>query len=229
MRASLTFALFFAATACADPRGGQAPPPEPLPGRAEGPSKAAKSGGKAKAKSGAKAETTPDPSAQRFGMAFNNTNGLARTAHGALHPEQRPWAPAMVPWRATDDGPVTDDVVDWYARFAAGRPGALVVEATGIRDVPSGPLLRIGDDRFIPGLTRLAAAVRAASGGHTRLFIQLIDFLAVKRRPPPGKLFARFLAVGAGARDEPRPAHWRPTRLGKGNEAARRAGRGPGC
>lgn len=87
MRAPLTFALFFAATACADPRGGQAPPPEPLPGRAEGPSKAAKAGGKAKAKakSGAKAETTPDPSAQRFGMAFNNTNGLARTADGALH------------------------------------------------------------------------------------------------------------------------------------------------
>jgi len=120
--------------------------------------------------------------------------------HGALHLEQRTWVPAMVPWRATDDGLVTDDVVDWYARFAAGRPGALVVEATGIRDVPSGPLLRIGDDRFIPGLTRLAAAVRAASGGHTRLFIQLIDFLAVKRRPPPDKFFARFLAVDAGHR-----------------------------
>jgi hypothetical protein len=42
-------------------------------------------------------------------------------------------------------------VIDWYARFAAGRPGVLVVEATGIRDVPSGPLLRIGDDRFVPG------------------------------------------------------------------------------
>jgi hypothetical protein len=120
--------------------------------------------------------------------------------HGALHLEQRTWVPAMVPWRATDDGLVTDDVVDWYARFAAGRPGALVVEATGIRDVPSGPLLRIGDDRFIPGLTRLAAAVRAASGGQTRLFIQLIDFLAVKRRPPPDKFFARFLAVDAGHR-----------------------------
>ena len=37
----------------------------------------------------------------------------------------------------------------------------LVVEATGIRDVPSGPLLRIGHDRFVPGLARLVEAVRA--------------------------------------------------------------------
>ena len=114
--------------------------------------------------------------------------------------EQRTWVPAMVPWRASEDGRVTGDVIDWYARFAAGRPGALVVEATGIRDVPSGPLLRVGDDRFVPGLRDLVAAVRSASGGHTRLIIQLIDFLAVKRRPPADKFFGRFLAVEDGHR-----------------------------
>ncbi|MEO7091867.1 MAG: NADH:flavin oxidoreductase, partial [Polyangiales bacterium] len=64
--------------------------------------------------------------------------------------EQRTWVPAMVPWRATDEGYVTDDVLEWYGRFAEGEPGAIVVEATGIRDVPSGPLLRIGHDRFLP-------------------------------------------------------------------------------
>ena len=69
--------------------------------------------------------------------------------------EQRTWVPAMVPWRATADGFVTPEVLEWYARFAEGRPGVLVVEATGIRDIPSGPLLRVGDDRFIPGLRRL--------------------------------------------------------------------------
>jgi 2,4-dienoyl-CoA reductase-like NADH-dependent reductase (Old Yellow Enzyme family) len=107
----------------------------------------------------------------------------------------RTWVPAMVPWRATEDGFVSPDVIDWYRRFAAGRPGAIVVEATGIRDVPSGPLLRIGDDRFIPGLAQLAAAVREASEGETALLIQCIDFLAVKRRPEPDKFFARFLAL----------------------------------
>jgi dimethylglycine catabolism A len=101
----------------------------------------------------------------------------------------------MVPWRATEEGYVTEDVIDWYERFAKGMPGAIVVEATGIRDVPSGPLLRIGHDRFLPGLTRLAEAVRRASEGRTRLLIQLIDFLAVRRRPEPKKFFERFLAI----------------------------------
>ncbi|MBI2217596.1 MAG: NADH:flavin oxidoreductase [Candidatus Rokubacteria bacterium] len=109
--------------------------------------------------------------------------------------EQRTWVPAMVPWRATEDGFVTPNVLDWYARFAGGRPGVLVVEATGIRDITSGPLLRIGHDRFIPGLAQLVETVRKSSGGHTRLFIQLIDFLRVNRRPEPTKFFTRYLAV----------------------------------
>jgi len=101
----------------------------------------------------------------------------------------------MVPWRASDAGFVTPAVLEWYERFARGRPGALVVEATGIRDVPSGPLLRIGDDRFLPGLRDLVERVRHASGGETRLLIQIIDFLNIRRRPEPAKFFARFLAV----------------------------------
>jgi 2,4-dienoyl-CoA reductase-like NADH-dependent reductase (Old Yellow Enzyme family) len=101
----------------------------------------------------------------------------------------------MVPWRATDDGDVTPELLDWYTRLAAGRPAVLVVEATGIRDVPSGPLLRIGDDRFVGGLARLVQAVREASGGETLLFIQLIDFLAIRRRPEPGRYFAEFLTL----------------------------------
>lgn len=116
-------------------------------------------------------------------------------AVGPVTLEQRTWVPAMVPWRATDEGFASDDVIDWYRRFAEGRPGAIVVEATGVRDIPSGPLLRIGDDRFIPGLERLVAAVREASEGHTRLFIQLIDFLSIRRRPEPEKFFERFLTV----------------------------------
>jgi len=119
---------------------------------------------------------------------------------GALTVHSRTWIPAMVPWRATPDGLVSDDVVAWYRRFAEGRPGVLVVEATGVRDVPSGPLLRIGDDRFVPGLHRLADAVREASGGETRLFIQLIDFLAIKRRPERTRFLRQFLPVSDALR-----------------------------
>jgi 2,4-dienoyl-CoA reductase-like NADH-dependent reductase (Old Yellow Enzyme family) len=114
---------------------------------------------------------------------------------GPVSLAQRTWVPAMVPWRATEEGYVTDEVIDWYERFARGMPGAIVLEATGIRDVPSGPLLRIGHDRFLPGLRRLVETVRRASGGRTRLLVQLIDFLVVRRRPEPKKFFERFLAV----------------------------------
>ena len=109
--------------------------------------------------------------------------------------EQRTWIPAMVPWRATGDGFVTPEVLDWYRRFARGRPGAIVVEATGIRDIPSGPLLRIGDDRFIDGLRDLVETVREASDGHTRLFIQCIDFLSIRRRPDPERFLREYLKI----------------------------------
>ncbi len=132
---------------------------------------------------------------------------------GRLSLAQRTWVPAMVPWRATDDGFASDAVIAWYERLARGRPGAIVVEVTGIRDIPSGPLLRIGDDRYIERLKRLVDAVRQASGGQTRLFIQLIDFLAIRRRPEPSKFFKRFLQVT--------DAHRRA--VGEGSEAEVRA------
>lgn len=116
---------------------------------------------------------------------------------GPLTAQSRTWVPAMVPWRATADGFVTPENLEWYRRFAAGRPGVLVVEATGVRDIPSGPLLRIGHDRFLPGLKQLVETVREASEGETKLFIQIIDFLSVKRRPERGKFFARFLEINS--------------------------------
>ena len=114
---------------------------------------------------------------------------------GRLNLGERTWVPAMVPWRATEDGFVTPEVLDWYRRFAEGQPGALVVEATGVRDIPSGPLLRVGHDRFISGLGQLVATVREASGGRTRLFLQIIDFLRVRRRPDKAKYFQQHLQV----------------------------------
>ena len=71
----------------------------------------------------------------------------------------------MVPWRSNNEGEVTEDVLQWYRRFAEGQPGVIVVEATGIRDIPSGPLLRIGHDRYLHGLKKLVDSVREASQG----------------------------------------------------------------
>jgi len=120
---------------------------------------------------------------------------LSSLSHQALSLTSRTWVPAMVPWRATETGFVTPDNMDWYERFALGRPGALVVEATGIRDIASGPLMRISNDSFVPGLRKLTDKVHAASKGETRLLIQLIDFLTIRRRPDPEKYFARYLEI----------------------------------
>lgn len=114
---------------------------------------------------------------------------------GRLELDQRTWVPAMVPWRANEEGDVTDDVLQWYERFALGKPGAIVVEATGIRDIASGPLLRISSDKHIAGLKKIVDVVREASDGQTRLFIQLIDFLNIRRRPERNKFLSRFLEI----------------------------------
>lgn len=114
---------------------------------------------------------------------------------GGMQLTSRTWVPAMVPWRASGSGEVTAAVIDWYRRFAEGQPGAIVLEATGIADVASGPLLRISDDRCIEGLSKVVRAVDEASGGRTRLLIQLIDFLAIRRRPDPQRFLSKFLAI----------------------------------
>jgi hypothetical protein len=44
-------------------------------------------------------------------------------------------------------------------------------------------------------LKQLVETVREASDGRTKLFIQIIDFLAVKRRPERTKFFDRFLTI----------------------------------
>jgi 2,4-dienoyl-CoA reductase-like NADH-dependent reductase (Old Yellow Enzyme family) len=120
---------------------------------------------------------------------------------GAFTARTRTWVPAMVPWRATEDGFVTREVRDWYGRFADGKPGVLVVEATGIRDVPSGPLLRIGHERFVPGLRELVEVVRQRSEGTTRFLIQIIDFLRIRRRPEKARFLGEFLELRSRHRE----------------------------
>lgn len=114
---------------------------------------------------------------------------------GRLTLSQRTWVPAMVPWRSNEQGEVTQDVLDWYQRFAEGKPGAIVIEATGIRDIASGPLLRISNDSYIDGLTKLVDIIRQASDGETKIFIQLIDFLSIRRRPDREKYLGIFLQI----------------------------------
>lgn len=81
---------------------------------------------------------------------------------GTFTAANRCWLPAMVTWLGTEDGSVTDDVVKRYVRYARGGVGTIVLEAMGIRDVASGPLLRISHDRFVPGLRDLRRRIADA-------------------------------------------------------------------
>ena len=82
---------------------------------------------------------------------------------GGLVLPNRIWLPAMVTWRGTEDGFVTPSVREIYLRYALGGAGMIVLEATGIRDIASGPLLRLSHDRFVPGLKALRDEMRAVS------------------------------------------------------------------
>lgn len=77
------------------------------------------------------------------------------------------------------DGLVNDEIIGRYQRFAEGGAGLIVVEATSIHGGKSGPLLKVSDDSFIPGLSELAAACHGAGPG--KVFLQIIHFLKIAR------------------------------------------------
>lgn len=87
--------------------------------------------------------------------------------------------PAMVTRLASEDGFVTDEIFDRYVRYAEGETGLIVVEAMAIHQSKSGPLLRISDDKFIPGLKRMTDRIHEVSD--SMVVPQIIHFLKVAK------------------------------------------------
>ncbi len=104
---------------------------------------------------------------------------LSPLALGPVTIANRFAVPAMVTRLCGDDGFVNDDIVERYRRFSEGGAGLIVVEASSVHGGRSGPLLKASSDEFIPGLSRLAAAVHNA--GPSKVFLQIIHFLKVAR------------------------------------------------
>jgi 2,4-dienoyl-CoA reductase-like NADH-dependent reductase (Old Yellow Enzyme family) len=98
---------------------------------------------------------------------------------GAMTIPNRVMVPAMVTHLCKEDGVVTEDTISRYVRYARGGAGLIVVEAMAIHQVKSGPLLRIAEDRFIPGLAELVRRVHAESD--SKLVPQIIHFLKAAR------------------------------------------------
>ncbi len=133
---------------------------------------------------------------------------------GSMIVPNRVWLPAMVTWLGDDEGRVTPDIVARYTRYARGGAGAIVLEAMGVRDVASGPLLRIGHDRYVPALRELVTTMHGE--GDVRVLPQIIDFLKISRRDPAravARLEARYPGAAAWTEAELHarltPREWR--------------------
>ncbi len=83
--------------------------------------------------------------------------------------------PAMVTRLSGDDGFVNQDIVDRYVRYAQGQVGLIVIEAMAVHRAKAGPLLRISDDKFVPGLRDLVRRIHDTSD--SKVVPQLVHFL----------------------------------------------------
>ena len=91
----------------------------------------------------------------------------------------RTLVPAMVTRLSGEDGLVNQSIIDRYARYAQGNVGLIVVEAMAIHEAKSGPLLRIGHDRFIEGHAALTRQIHDTSD--SKVVPQIIHFMKVAR------------------------------------------------
>ncbi|MBZ0229247.1 MAG: NADH:flavin oxidoreductase, partial [Bauldia sp.] len=96
-----------------------------------------------------------------------------------MHVPNRIMVPAMVTRLSGSDGFVNKDITERYARYAAGGTGLIVVEAMAVHHSNAGPLLRISDDKFVPGLSDLVKAVHDTSD--SKVVPQIIHFLKIAR------------------------------------------------
>lgn len=87
--------------------------------------------------------------------------------------------PAIVTRLATVEGNVTEALIERYLLYARGGAGIVVTEAVSVKEQKSGPLLRLNDDSFIPGLKRLTELVHGESDA--KIATQLVHFLKIAR------------------------------------------------
>lgn len=81
---------------------------------------------------------------------------------------------------ATEDGFVTDNLIDRYTRIAEGGIGWIIIEDVVVISRKSPYNLRIWDDQFTPGLKRLTEAVHKVPGA--KIGIQLGHFLKISMK-----------------------------------------------
>jgi len=145
--------------------------------------------------------TDPNGDADRGSRVYPHL--LRAVSIGSRRCRNRLVFPPFLTRYAHPTGRVTDRVVEHYRRLAAAGNGLVIVEASGVVSEArslGGP--GVWADEFVPGLTRLAAAIRE---GGALACLQLIDVLRYADRRP-GDLDAREVTalvqafVGAAVR-----------------------------
>jgi 2,4-dienoyl-CoA reductase-like NADH-dependent reductase (Old Yellow Enzyme family) len=81
---------------------------------------------------------------------------------------------------ATEDGYVTDDLIERYRRIAEGGTGWTIIEDVVVLARKSPFNLRIWDDKFVPGLKTLTDAIHTVPGA--KIGIQLGHFLKISTK-----------------------------------------------
>jgi len=99
--------------------------------------------------------------------------------NGKLNLQNRLMMPPVVTRLATEEGKVTDELIDRYLLYAQGGIGIIITEAVSVKKQKSGPLLRLSDDNFIQGLKELVKCIHGETDA--RIAPQLIHFLKLSR------------------------------------------------
>ena len=98
---------------------------------------------------------------------------------GGMVISNRVMVPAMVTRLSGEDGFVNKDITDRYVRYAQGGAGLIVIEAMAVHQSKSGPLLRISDDQYVPGLGELVRRIHDTSD--SKVVPQIIHFMKIAK------------------------------------------------
>jgi 2,4-dienoyl-CoA reductase-like NADH-dependent reductase (Old Yellow Enzyme family) len=87
--------------------------------------------------------------------------------------------PALVTRLATEEGEITEELLERYLLYARGGTGFIITEAISVKKQKSGPLLRLSEDRFVPAFRELTGRVHG--GSDARIAPQIIHFMKISR------------------------------------------------
>ena len=101
------------------------------------------------------------------------------TINGKLSLRNRIVMPALVTRLATEEGEITEELLDRYLLYARGGTGFIITEAISVKKQKSGPLLRLSEDRFVPAFRELTGRVHG--GSDAKIAPQIIHFMKISR------------------------------------------------